>query len=660
LQYESSIYNKIVEPFLTRKNANKALVRQSGKLIIDFSIFTVSLTLAVFLSLGIKASISLIQSSIFALTLVVIYKTTIYLTLHLRNSIWRYSSITDLAKIIIANTLGTSAWYVTNLLTSPVEIAFRIYITEWLFSIFLSGGVRLVIRYLFESDFLRKNSGNGIDSSTKNILIYGAGRAGELLIRNIKGTKNSGVNLVGLLDDDPLKKGHSIHNISVLGDGSNINELVKKHKITDIYFAISSISGKETRHLLEIINENVQGEVAVKTIPGLKDLVNGKVSVNQLREIEIKDLLRRTPVELDESPVQSMIANKSVMVVGGGGSIGSELCNQIVAFGPKQLTIVDQSEFSLYTIEASLKEKYEGLPLECVVADAGNRDYMRNVFKKNRPDVIFHAAAYKHVPLMEVNPWSAIYNNLKSTLVLVELADEFLIDKFVLISTDKAVQPTNVMGATKRICEIITLLQSRKSRTNYMAVRFGNVLGSSGSVIPRFQRQIRNGGPVTVTDENMTRYFMLISEAVELVMQAGAIGKNGNIYVLDMGDPVRIDDLARMMIELSGLKVDEDIKIEYTGLRPGEKLYESLLLNGEECNTSIQGIMSLTPNLNVNGEYIGKVVELIGACYKYDEHTIRATLRQLVPEYYPQCGIPEGCEGIFNDDKKQESKAVVA
>ncbi len=644
---------------MTRLSATKVLLHHSGKLVVDIVVFITSVILAIYLSLGIELAENLIIANFVTLFIVVVYKFLIYLLFHLRNAIWRFSSIADLIKIIIANTLGTAIWYLIDLIAAPKEIALRIFVMEWLFSIFLSGGVRLVSRYLYEADLLKNSAESGTTkiSDIKNILIYGAGRAGELLVRNIKRTKDSGVHLVGLVDDDPMKHGKSIHGVTVLGGGSNIKKYVEENRITDIYFSISAISGKETRRIFELINENTSNNVAIKTIPGLKDLVGGKVLVNQLRQVEIKDLLRRTPVELDDTPVCEMIAGKNVMVVGGGGSIGIELCNQIVSFDPKLLTVVDQSEFGLYSAEASLQEQYEGLNLECVVADAANHNYMRTIFQKNKPDVIFHAAAYKHVPLMEVNPWSAIYNNLKSTLVLVDLADEFSVDKFVLISTDKAVQPTNVMGATKRICELITLLRSKNSQTNYMAVRFGNVLGSSGSVIPRFHKQIKNGGPVTVTDKEMTRYFMLISEAVELVMQAGAISENGNIYVLDMGEPVKIDDLAKVMIELSGLKVDEDIKIKYTGIRPGEKLFETLLLSGEECSTNIQGVMSLRPNLNVNGGYIEKVMQLIDACYQYDEHSVRATLKQLVPEYNPQCGIPEGSQGIFKEDSLLEKSA---
>lgn len=614
-----------------KKNRRKVLLRQLTKLSIDLAIFVFSFLVS-FTLVNKGSNFGSLFTPIWIVPAFMLIRLLLSHGFRLQSTIWRYSSVSDLMRIIISNTIGSGIIALVTASVSVISLPILVLFLDWLLVIFLVGGSRLAIRRVFEQYFEKDRK----DLEKRSVLVYGAGRAGELLLRNIKNKNNSKIIVVGILDDDPMKRGHRIHNVPVLGNGHEVRKLVAEHDIDDIYFAISAISGHETRNLLKLIKDQVGSDVQVKTIPGLKDLVNGRVSVNQLRQIEIKDLLRRAPIELDKTPVSEMVRDRRVLVVGGGGSIGSELCNQIAQYKPSQLIIVDSSEFNLYQVEAALKESFPDLLLTCVVLDAGNEPLMRRIFSKYYPEHIFHAAAYKHVPLMENNPHSAIYNNLKSTLVLAELANEFKVERFVLISTDKAVQPTNVMGATKRVCELITLLISRHSTTKFMAVRFGNVLGSSGSVIPKFRQQIERGGPLTVTHPEITRYFMLISEAVELVLQVGSVGENGNIYVLDMGDPVKINDLAKYMIQLSGLEVDEDIEIHYTGLRPGEKMYESLFLEGEECSTDIPGIMMLRPHLTQNGDFIPRVRNFISSCPAKDNVQLRLELKTFVPEYVPQ------------------------
>jgi FlaA1/EpsC-like NDP-sugar epimerase len=552
----------------------------------------------------------------------------------LRNqrSIWRFSSIVDLYKLMQSAALASALFWLTDMVTLPHNVPALVLFIEVLLYLFFAGGARVMIRRTFEL-YVESPTDTG---DTRNVLLYGAGRAGELLIRNIKSSKNTAIDLIGIIDDDPFKRGRRIHNVPVIGSGTDIKRLSEEYKIHDIYFAISSLSGVQTRRLLKLIDDQIKGQVQVKIMPGLQDLAGGRVSVNQLRSVEIKDLLRRRPVKLDKTPVIRMVKDRRIMIVGGGGSIGGELCRQVASNNPSQLIIIDSSEFSVYDISEQLKQTHPSIEVIPIVMDATRETQLRQVFFKYRPEHVFHAAAYKHVPMMEANPMSAIYNNVMVTAVLTRVSVEFKVSRFVLISTDKAVQPTNIMGATKRMCELITLNASTTSETKFMSVRFGNVLGSSGSVIPKFKEQIQRGGPVTVTDPEITRYFMLIPEAVELVLQAGAVGENSSIFVLNMGDPIRIRDLAEYMIKLSGLVPGEDIKIEYTGLRPGEKLHESLYLEGEECNTSIPDLMIMSSSRLPDDSFTKRAEEFATACLTMDDIEIRKQLRDFVPEYHTE------------------------
>ncbi|MCB2212984.1 polysaccharide biosynthesis protein [bacterium] len=611
--------------YITSKRHMSAVVKYSIDTVAIIAAFSIA-------ALIVPASLWTVQtvwSFVLYTAVLIAFRHLSFLILRNHTSIWRYSSIVDLYKLMQGAAMGSLLFYITDLFTLPHEVPPLVLFIELLLFLFFSGGARVLIRRIFEL-YIEHPEGT---SSTQNVLIYGAGRAGELLIRNIKTSKNIGINLVGIVDDDPFKRGRRIHNVPVIGTGTDIKRLAEEYKIHEIYFAVASLNGVQTRRLLKLIDDQVRDGVKVKIMPGLKDLVGGRVTVNQLRNVEIKDLLRRSPVELDKTPVLRMIKDQKILIVGGGGSIGSELCRQVASANPKELLIMDSSEFSVYQITEQLLQSHPQIRVHPIVLDACREPQVRKLFELHRPDHVFHAAAYKHVPLMEANVMSAVYNNVKATIVLSQIAADFGVKRFVLISSDKAVQPTNVMGATKRMCELVVLNASAAQTTKFMAVRFGNVLGSSGSVIPKFKEQIAKGGPVTVTHPEITRYFMLIPEAVELVLQAGAIGENSSIYVLDMGEPIRIHDLAEYMIKLSGLTPGEDVKIEYTGLRPGEKMHESLHLDGEECNTSIPDLMILRSAHLPDDSFLQRVDAYAEQCMTIDEKTARARLKEFVPEY---------------------------
>lgn len=571
-----------------------------------------------------------------------------FLVFKMYSSIWRFTGIHTLVSLLKATSVGTIVILVVGFFTSITLVPRSVFIMDWLLVIFFSGGIRIFTRilYTYNWDFLKRRS----DPIKKMVLIYGAGQAGELLLRNIENDRSSNIWIEGFIDDDPNKRGKYIHGKPILCDGTNIGEIVKKHNIGGIYLSIPSLSGLEIRQILKSIMSQVDDSVEIKTIPGLVDLMKDKFKITQLRKFEIKDLLRRKPIELDYIPVKELLLNKNVLVVGGGGSIGSELCYQIASFNPANIIILDNTEFNCYRTEGLLRKENFTANIATIVADACNEKMLRKVFEYYEPEIVFHAAAYKHVPMMEMTPWAAVYNNLKCTLNLVNISQEFHVERFILISTDKAVQPTSVMGTTKKICEQIVQHSNHSGDMKFMTVRFGNVLGSSGSVIPKFQEQIESGGPVTITHPEINRYFMLISEAVELVLQAAAIGKSGNIYVLDMGEPIKILDLAKYMIELSGLKLDEDIKIEFTGLRPGEKISESLYFKGEEQLTGVPNLFVLTPKYSLSNNYIDLVEDLIENVYKMDHSELRDFLKKIVPEYSPY--IPEHIQLPFTDPQK--------
>jgi len=490
---------------------------------------------------------------------------------------------------------------------------------------------RVIIRFLL-------NEINPIEkerTERKNLLIIGAGEAANEIIKTVKNTMKGYYNIVGLIDDNPNKMNYAISGIKILGNRDDIAEICKQYKVDVIFFSISNIDNKNKKEILNICQET---GVKIRVLPSVADIIKNKSLLQNLRDVEIEDLLGRESITLVNENIGELIKGKSILVTGGGGSIGSELCRQIAKFNPSRLIIFDIYENNLYNIEMELKQNHYDEKFEIVAMVGSVRDKKRleQVFKKYNPYLVFHAAAHKHVPLMEVSPLEAIKNNVFGTYNVANYADKYSVKRFILISTDKAVNPTNIMGATKRMCEMIIQAFNKKSKTEFAAVRFGNVLGSNGSVLPLFKKQIANGGPVTVTHRDITRFFMTIPEAVSLVLQAMSYAKGGEIFVLDMGEPVKIYDLAVSLIKLSGLEPNVDIPIEITGLRPGEKLYEELLMSEEGLQTTAHNKIFIGKPSDITYEQmlkkLGKLEEIIQN-ENISVNKIKDTMKQVVPTY---------------------------
>lgn len=473
------------------------------------------------------------------------------------------------------------------------------------------------------------NKSYGRNYKGSRVLIIGAGSAAEALIKEIKHSKEANYNIVALIDDDKNKIGRYLCGVKIIGSSKDIAKVVEEQKIEVIILAINNISNEARKNIVCVCSNT---SARTKILPNIMESINKKVSLKQIRDVNLADLLGRGTVVLNEERINEYIKGKRVLVTGGGGSIGSELCRQIVKFNPSELMILDCYENNAYEIQQELISEYPGLKLKVLIATIRDKTRLENIFKAHRPQVVYHAAAHKHVPLMEQNECEAIKNNVFGTLNLVECADKYNVSKFVLISSDKAVNPTNVMGASKRICEMIIQAMKGNSRTEFVAVRFGNVLGSNGSVIPLFKKQIDKGGPITITNKYITRYFMLIPEATQLVLQAGALAKGGEIFVLDMGAPVKIYDLAYNLINLAGLVPHKDIKFEFIGLRPGEKLYEELLMTEEGLtDTNHSKIFIEKPKFFDINELKQKVEEL--KFYFNNNELLRRKISEIVPTY---------------------------
>lgn len=490
---------------------------------------------------------------------------------------------------------------------------------------------RVIIRFLL-------NEINPIEkerTERKNLLIIGAGEAANEIIKTVKNTMKGYYNIVGLIDDNPNKMNYAISGIKILGTRDDIAEICKQYKVDVIFFSISNIDNKNKKEILNICQET---GVKIRVLPSVADIIKNKSLLQNLRDVEIEDLLGREPITLANENIGELIKGKSILVTGGGGSIGSELCRQIAKFNPSRLIIFDIYENNLYNIEMELKQNHydEKFEIVAIVGSVRDKKRLEQVFKKYNPYLVFHAAAHKHVPLMEVSPLEAIKNNVFGTYNVANYADKYSVKRFILISTDKAVNPTNIMGATKRMCEMIIQAFNKKSKTEFAAVRFGNVLGSNGSVLPLFKKQIANGGPVTVTHRDITRFFMTIPEAVSLVLQAMSYAKGGEIFVLDMGEPVKIYDLAVSLIKLSGLEPNVDIPIEITGLRPGEKLYEELLMSEEGLQTTAHNKIFIGKPSDITYEQmlkkLGKLEEIIQN-ENISVNKIKDTMKQVVPTY---------------------------
>ncbi len=497
------------------------------------------------------------------------------------------------------------------------------------FVMYRLAGRSILSRKMSKYEKINKNQ----DNKANNLLIIGAGMGAREIIIAIKNNMRDKYNIVGIIDDDISKINHYILGVKVLGTRYDIPKVAKEKNVDLIFFAINRIDAISRRKILEICQET---GIKTRVLPTTEEVITKQGAMNSLRDVQIEDLLGREPVHLDNRNINSLIKNKTVLVTGGGGSIGSELCRQIVKYDPKRLVILDIYENNLYDIEMELRAEYPKLNLEAIVASVRDKARLNNVFETYKPEIVFHAAAHKHVPLMEKSPLEAIKNNVFGTYNVVNCADEYGVEKFVLISTDKAVNPTNIMGASKRVCEMIVQAKNKVSKTEYVAVRFGNVLGSNGSVIPLFKKQIERGGPVTVTHKDITRFFMTIPEAVQLILQAVTYAKGGEIFVLDMGEPVKIYDLAVSLIKLLGYEPNVDIPIEITGLRPGEKLYEEILMSEEGLTSTKHDKIFITEPMSITMEELDEKLEKLKELLKLekDENSeVKKYIKEIVPTF---------------------------
>jgi len=543
----------------------------------------------------------------------------------LYSSLWKYAGIYELSNVVLA-ALASNTFMLGYVFLTRTPVPRSIFIITFFIDCFVVGGIRFgyrIFRRMVRGDIL-------LLKSTRKIMLIGAGDAGASLINEYRLHPELKCTPVVLIDDSAGKQGKKLNGVPVAGTRNDIVRIAGEKEIDEIVIAIPSAP---TRVINELYTICANTKCKVKILPSLSQLIDETVSVQKIRDVDIEDLLGRAPVRLDNNEIGGFISDRVVLVTGGGGSIGSELCRQIAGFSPKQLIILDNYENNAYDIQNELLTNFPDLKLATVIANIREKARLENIFRNYRPQIVFHAAAHKHVPLMEANPTEAIKNNIFGTLNVAECADKFGARRFVMISTDKAVNPTNIMGATKRVAEMIIQAYSKQSKTEFVAVRFGNVLGSNGSVIPLFKRQIEQGGPVTVTDPEIIRYFMTIPEAVQLVLQAGAMAEGGEIFVLDMGEPVKIYDLARNLIKLSGFEPDEDIKIEFTGLRPGEKLFEELLLAEEGIQATKNDKIFVAQPLHTDLAILRREIECLKDIITNNAEEAREYMKVIVPNY---------------------------
>ncbi|MCP1101269.1 FlaA1/EpsC-like NDP-sugar epimerase [Aequitasia blattaphilus] len=548
----------------------------------------------------------------------------IFALCRLYSSLWRFAGMKEFFYVIkacVASVLLNILMYYLGY--QPIYRSYFILYGTFLF-IFT---IATRFAYRVARTVYRKNQHG---SQMRNTMIIGAGEASNVVINELEQSGALDAKICCIIDDNPKKQGNYIRGIKVIGGRDMILDAAKKYNITEIVIAIPSAQKKEVSQIIEICQKT---DCELKILPGVYQLVNGEVTVSKIRNVEIEDLLGRDPIQITSEKIGRYVSDKVVLITGGGGSIGSELCRQIAANGPRQLIIFDVYENNAYDIQQELKQKYENLDLVVLIGSVRNSRKLNKVFAQYRPDIVYHAAAHKHVPLMEDSPNEAVKNNVFGTYKTALAADRYGVEKFVLISTDKAVNPTNIMGATKRMCEMIIQIFGRRSQTEYVAVRFGNVLGSNGSVIPLFKKQIEEGGPVTVTHPDIIRYFMTIPEAVSLVLEAGASAKGGEIFVLDMGKPVKIVDLARNLISLSGYTPEVDIEIKYTGLRPGEKLYEEILMDEEGLEETENSLIHIGKPLDFDEEEFLRELEKLYALTYAENPGIKQIISRLVPTY---------------------------
>jgi len=562
----------------------------------------------------------------------VIIKVVSYYLLGLYGGIWKYAGLNDALRIFYAVTIGSMAtasftFFTQVQLIPHIPLLPRsVILIDWFLNLLFVGSLRFFPR--ISKDFTKKPV-----LENKRLLIVGAGDTGEIVLREINKHPEFGYNAVGFIDDDPEKLGRSIHGLKVLGSRKDIAEIVVNKKIDQIIIAISSASGEAIRQVVDYCQRL---KVDIKIVPEIAKVVSGSMTISDLKNVKPEDLLGRKIIKLNNEDTEAFIQGKTVLITGAGGSIGSEICRRLALLQPKQIIFFEHNENDVYFLSLDLKKKFPNIEFNTVIGDIKDVGLLKNTFSKFRPQVIFHAAAHKHVPLMEENPASAVKNNIIGTRNLIYAAAHYKVESFVIISTDKAVNPTSVMGTSKRITEMIMQAKARVSKTKFMAVRFGNVIGSNGSAVELFKKQIAEGGPVTVTDPNVIRYFMTVGEAVQLVIQAGSIGKGGEIFILDMGEQMKILDLAKNLITLSGLEVDKDIFIKFTGLRPGEKLYEEILRDKERDKATKNEKIFVAQADILNSDKLRRdVKELERLARMVDQQKIVKKMKEIVSSFTP-------------------------
>lgn len=609
-----------------KKEKNQILRRATMIVILDILVILA----AEFLSLWIRYEFSFrsieriyMDNAITYTPINVLCTIAVFYIFHLYTSLWKYASVAELSNVVFA-TVTASILQIIGMTAMDLQMPRSYWMLYMMILLIATSGIRFF--YRFVRYFRNMLNPKKLD----NVMIIGAGDAGAAVLKEIHLSKKYARNVCCMIDDNPAKQGRYIQGCPVIGGRDKIQEAVEKYAIGKIIIAMPAAKKSEVKEILEIC-KTTKCELSI--LPGTYQIINGDVSLSQLRNVEIEDLLGRDPIKVNLDEILGYVQGKIVMITGGGGSIGSELSRQIASHNPKRLILVDIYENNVYDIQLELKRKYPNLDLVVLIASVRNTERINKIFETYRPQIVYHAAAHKHVPLMEDSPNEAIKNNVFGTYKTALAAGRNGVEKFVLISTDKAVNPTNIMGASKRMCEMIVQTLNNQFKTEFVAVRFGNVLGSNGSVIPLFKRQIAEGGPVTVTHPDIIRYFMTIPEAVSLVLQAGAYAKGGEIFILDMGEPMKILDLAKNLIQLSGYTVDEDIKIEFTGLRPGEKLYEELLMAEEGMKDTENKMIHIGHPIEFDEElFMKQLAELKEACY-HESDRIKELVAEVVPTY---------------------------
>ena len=615
-----------------------ARLKVIGWMLLDALIMNLGVFLSIiFIYYGASNTAELLKTALLLSPVMALVTALIFYFVRGYRIIWKYAGAKDVYRLFAATVLAEFVYFGCNELVTRTgmlgdleRLNLRIYPVALVFALAMLSLYRLVLRQYGKQ--AKKGSGEVSDKSSKaeRVLVVGGGDGGAMIIKDLKQSET--FEIVGIVDDSPEKQGQSIYGVNVLGARNDIPEIVCKQKIDTILFCIPTCSPADR---VEILGICAKTGCQVKVLPGFTQLIGGRIDQSLLRKVEIEDLLERDPIRIDNDSVLDYVKGKCVLVTGGGGSIGSELCRQIASHAPKTLIIFDIYENNAYAIQNELKRLHPHLDLQVLIGSVRDEKRLEDLFSAFRPQIVFHAAAHKHVPLMEDSPKEAIKNNVFGTLNTVRMADAYETERFVLISTDKAVNPTNVMGTTKRVCEMIVQTYNERSDTEYVAVRFGNVLGSNGSVVPLFKEQIANGGPVTVTHPDIIRYFMTIPEAVSLVLQAGAFAKGGEIFVLDMGKPVRILDMAEKLIRLSGYEPYTEMRIEFSGLRPGEKLYEELLMDEEGLGSTENNLIHIGQPIKLAPDFLERL-ERLRQELQEEDFDPRKALMEIVPTYRPK------------------------